>query len=495
MKYIIGIDQSTQGTKALLFDSFGTLLVRSDLPHRQIVNDKGWVEHDPEEFYANTIQTVKNTVGKAGIDKNDIIGVGISNQRETSVAWTRDGKPVCNAIVWQCARAEEICRRVKEKTVDGIPADDYVKASTGIPISPYFPAGKIAWVLENVPGTRILADEGKLCYGTVDSYLVYRLTCGKNYRTDYSNASRTQLFNLKTLRWDSKICRLFGIPENNLPQVTDSDGFFGKTDFEGFLDHKVSIHGVIGDSHGAMFGQGCTEPGMVKATYGTGSSVMMNVGKEPAVSKNGLISSIAWSMDGKVSYALEGNINYSGAVITWLKDNLHLIESPGETEMFADAANPEDRSYLVPAFTGLGSPWWDSGARAQITNMSRTTGRNEIVRDALDCIAYQIRDILDAMEEDADMKIRELKADGGATKNGYLMKFQSGILGIPVYAANDEELSGIGAAYAAGIGLGIYRTDIVDSRRRTVFLPEINKEQRIALIKGWKHAVEAVLKY
>ena len=330
-EYIIGIDQSTQGTKALLFDETGALLGRDDLPHRQIINEKGWVEHDPEELYANTVQTVRNVVERIGIDKNAIKGVGISNQRETSIAWTKDGKPIYNAIVWQCARAEEICRTVMKKTINGVSAEDYVKRKTGIPISPYFPAGKIAWILKNAENAKALADKGELCYGTVDTFLVYRLTGGREYRTDYSNASRTQLFDIKSLTWDDGICGLFDIPIGNLAEITDSDGYFGETDFDGWLEKPVPIHGVLGDSHGALLGQGCRARGMAKATYGTGSSVMMNVGEEPVFSKHGLVSSIAWSLDGKVNYALEGNINYAGAVISWLKDDLHLIQSAGET--------------------------------------------------------------------------------------------------------------------------------------------------------------------
>ena len=308
-KYIIGIDQSTQGTKSLLFDENGELLARADLPHRQIVNEKGWVEHDPEEFYRNVIQTVRNVVEKAGISKEEIVGAGISNQRETALSWDREGRPVYNAIVWQCARGEAICQRLKAH-------EAMIKERTGLQLSPYFSAAKLAWIQENVEEARELAAKGLLRCGTVDSFLVYRLTGGKVYRTDYSNASRTQLFNISTLSWDEEICALFGISPKLLPEVTDSDGYYGETDFEGFLERPIPIHGVLGDSHGALFGQGCLEKGMVKATYGTGSSVMMNVGEQPVFSQHGVVSSLAWGMNGKVHYVLEGNINYTGAVIT-----------------------------------------------------------------------------------------------------------------------------------------------------------------------------------
>lgn len=487
-KYIIGIDQSTQGTKALLFDSQGELLARADLSHRQIIDERGWVEHDPEEFYANVIQTVKNVIEKAGVDKNKVAGVGISNQRETVLAWDRTGKPVYNAVVWQCARGEAICERIKD-------AGDMIKERTGLQLSPYFSAAKIAWILENVEGARSLAQEGRLCYGTVDSFLVYRLTGGKVYQTDFSNASRTQLFNIRTLAWDKKICDIFGIPVENLPEVTDSDGYYGETDFEGYLENPVPIHGVLGDSHGALFGQGCLEKGMVKATYGTGSSVMMNVGEEPVFSRHGVVSSLAWGMNGKVNYVLEGNINYTGAVITWLTKDLKLVDSPGQTEELAFAASPEDRTYLVPAFTGLGAPYWDSKATGILCGITRTTNQAEVARAALDCIAYQITDILKAMEDDSGISIQELRVDGGPTKNRYLMQFQSDIAGIPVKVPASEELSGIGAAYAAGIGLGLYdREALFSKQQRTTYEPEMEQKEVDIKYKGWKEAVGLVLK-
>lgn len=487
-RYILGIDQSTQGTKALLFDSQGALLARADLPHRQIIDSKGWVEHDPEEIYRNTILSVKNVVEKAGIDKERITGVGISNQRETALAWTRDGRPVYNAVVWQCARGRDICDRLADRA-------NMIRERTGLNLSPYFSAAKIAWILEHAEGAGQAAREGNLCYGTMDSFLVYRLTGGQHYRTDYSNASRTQLFNIRTLAWDEDICNVFGIPAENLPKVTDSGGYYGETDFDGFLERPVPIHGVLGDSHGALFGQGCLEEGMVKATYGTGSSVMMNVGRSPVFSSHGLVSSLAWGMDGQVNYVLEGNINYTGAVISWLQNDLEMVESAARTECLARQAVPEDSTYFVPAFTGLGAPYWDSAATGILCGITRTTGKAEIVRAGLDCIAYQITDILKAMEEDAGIPIRELRVDGGPTKNTYLMQFQSDMAGIPVQVPEAEELSGIGAAYAAGIGLGIYKKEELFAKmRRTSFEPQMEKSLVDKKYSGWKNAVEMVLK-
>lgn len=486
-KYIIGIDQSTQGTKSLLFNEQGELIARADLPHEQIINEKGWVEHNPEEFYANTIQTVKDVVEKAGIDKNAIAGVGISNQRETALAWGKDGKPVYNAIVWQCARGEAICEKIAD-------SKEMIKERTGLQLSPYFSAAKLAWILENVENAKEEAEKGDICCGTVDSFLVYRLTGGKVYKTDYSNASRTQLFNIRTLSWDEEICKVFGIPLKSLAKVTDSDGDYGETDFEGFLDHKVPIHGVMGDSHGALFGQGCLEKGMIKATYGTGSSVMMNVGEHPVFSEHGVVSSLAWGMDGKVNYVLEGNINYTGAVITWLQKDLKLIDSAKETEALARAASPEDKTYLVPAFTGLGAPYWDSKATGVLCGITRTTGQAEMVRAALDCIAYQITDIIKVMGSDAGIDIKELRVDGGPTKNRYLMQFQSDIAQIPVQVPKAEELSGIGAAYAAGIGLGLYQKEELFSKmERTMFAPTMKIKEVQKKYQGWKDAVATVL--
>lgn len=486
-KYIIGIDQSTQGTKSLLFDENGELLARADLPHRQIVNEKGWVEHDPEEFYRNVIQTVRNVVEKAGISKEEIVGAGISNQRETALSWDREGRPVYNAIVWQCARGEAICQRLKVH-------EAMIKERTGLQLSPYFSAAKLAWIQENVEEARELAAKGLLRCGTVDSFLVYRLTGGKVYRTDYSNASRTQLFNISTLSWDEEICALFGISPKLLPEVTDSDGYYGETDFEGFLERPIPIHGVLGDSHGALFGQGCLEKGMVKATYGTGSSVMMNVGEQPVFSQHGVVSSLAWGMNGKVHYVLEGNINYTGAVITWLEKDLKLIASAGETEELAKKAAPEDHTYLVPAFTGLGAPYWDSGAEGILYGITRTTGKAEVVRAALDCIAYQITDIIRVMEADSGIPIRALRADGGPTRNEYLMQFQSDIGRIPIQVPKAEELSGIGAAYAAGLGLGLYsKEELFAKMERKAYEPRMDKKEADRKYQGWKAAVETVL--
>lgn len=483
MKTILAIDQSTSGTKALLFDGEGRLLGRHDLPHEQKINSQGWVSHDPMEIYRNTLETVRLLLEETGVDRESIGAVGISNQRETALLWDRDtGLPVADAVVWQCARAAGICQRLADKA-------EAIQERTGLNLSPYFPAAKWAWILENTPG---LAGKN-LCAGTIDAWLVYKLTGGRAFATDYSNASRTQLFNLRTLSWDEEVCGWFGIDPAMLPEVRFSDSLFGETDFEGLLSHPVPIHGVLGDSHGALFGQGCLSPGMVKATYGTGSSVMMHIGQRPVFSKKGLVTSLAWGMEGKVDYVLEGNINYTGAVTKWVVEELGLLSSSKEAGPVAQSADPADTTYLVPAFTGLGAPYWDSGAKAMLYGMSRTTGRAEIVKAAEECIAYQIADVLELMGQEAGVTIQELRVDGGPTKDKFLMQFQSDILHIPVAAPEREELSGMGAAFCAGIAAGVYTREIFQSVRRRRLAPEMEETLRKTKRAGWRQAVEILL--
>ena len=498
--YVLGIDQSTQGTKALLFNMEGTLIARSDLTHRQIIDSRGWVEHDLNEIYHNTVQTVKNLVRNAGIDKNEIRVLGISNQRETGAAWNRrTGEPVYNAVVWQCARGAAICEELAAADPE---FPELVRAHTGLNLSPYFTAAKLAWILQNVPAAQEAAGMlpgggdtpgNDLCMGTIDSWLVFCLTGGKKFCTDYSNASRTQLFDIHTLAWDEEICARFGIPLSSLPQLTDSDGDFGETDFDGWLKNPIPIRGVLGDSHGALFGQNCRKPGQIKTTYGTGSSIMMNIGDMPMKSSS-VVTSIGWKIDGKVTYVLEGNINYTGAVISWMKDDLHLITSAGETEEIARTANPEDTTYLVPAFSGLGAPYWNTEARALFCGMSRSTTRAELIKAGLESIVYQITDILHVMSEESGIEIRELRVDGGPTKNAYLMQFQSDLAGIPVLVPDAEELSGIGAAYCAGIAAGLYDADsIFSGRAQTCFAPQMDETIRDKKYAGWKDAVRRTL--
>ena len=482
-KYVLAVDQSTQGTKAMLFDAAGKMLARAGRPHRQIVSEAGWVSHDAVEIYENVLKAARDAVEKAGVNPKEIDCLGLCNQRETSVAWDSEtGRPVCDAIVWQCARAADVCAAV-ERTGIG----ETVRAHTGIPISPYFPAAKLAWILQNMPEAKALAAAGRLRMGTVDAWLIWKLT--GQYRTDYSNASRTQLFDIRRLQWDEDICAAFGIDAESLPQVTDSDACFGETGLGGLIGRRIPVCSVLGDSHASLFGLGCLRPGMTKASYGTGSSIMMNIGESPAESKNGLVTSLAWKHGGKVSYVMEGNVNYSAAVITWLKDSLGLVASPGETEALARSAHPQDTTYLVPAFSGLGMPHWNSEAKALICGMTRLTGKAELARAALDCIAYQICDVISAMEKDTGIRIPVLRVDGGASRNGYLMQFQSDMLDALVARAEAEELSGTGTAYMAGMRAGLYTDAVFETLRYTEYRPAIADNARKRLLDGWRAAV------
>lgn len=481
MKYVLAIDQSTSGTKALLLDGQGELLGREDLPHEQKINSRGWVSHDPMEIYRNTVAAARRVIEAQHVDPADIAAIGISNQRETALIWDRaTGAPVADAVVWQCGRAQDICARLETHA-------GAVRQKTGLRLSPYFPAAKWAWILENTPGL----ENRPLCAGTIDSWLIYKLT--GSFKTDFSNASRTQLFNIHSLQWDKELCGLFGVPLASLPEVCMSDSCFGETDMGGVLPGPVPICGVLGDSHGALFGQGCVKPGMGKATYGTGSSVMVNVGEKPVFSDGGIVTSLAWGMGGKINYVLEGNINYTGSVIKWLVDDVKLLGSSKEAGEVAAGADPEDGTYLVPAFTGLGAPYWKPDARAILWGMGRGTGRAEIVKAAEESIAYQIADVAFAIEQGAGISLHELRADGGPTRDKFLMQFQSDILGLEVVVPEREELSGIGAAYCAGISCGLYGWGILEKQGRTRFLPQRDVAWREKKYDGWKRAVSLLL--
>ena len=488
-RYVIGIDQSTQGTKAILTDREGEIVGKAFLPHEQIISPEGWVSHDGEEIYRNVIAVVRQLVESAAINKKDVAAIGISNQRETTITWDREtGKPVEHAIVWQCARAREITAAITDEAFRAA-----VREKTGIPLSPYFPAAKAAWILKNNARARELAAKKQLCIGTIDSWLVYKLTEGAVFQTDYSNASRTQMLNLHTLQWDTAICETLSMPMDALPKVTDSNGDFGATTLAGFFDEPVPIRAVLGDSHAALFGQGCVQPGMAKATYGTGSSIMMNIGSDFKQSDSGLVTSLAWSRGGKVDYVLEGNINYSGAVITWLQKDLGLIESAKETAALAKEANGEDTTYLVPAFSGLGAPYWKDEARAAFVGMSRTTGRKELVKAALEAIAYQVTDIVEAMSRDSGVQLNELRVDGGPTGNDYLMQFQSDMSRAAIRVPKAEELSAMGVAFLAGMGVGLYDESILHRDRvKTSYEPKMDVDTRNAKYDGWKQAVSKV---
>lgn len=474
MKYVLAIDQSTQGSKLLLVNENGEIAAIRSKPHRQIIDKNGYISHDMSEIYANILALLPEIISAAGIDKSNVIAVGITNQRETTVLFGKDGR-AAPAVVWHCSRGAEITDNLKDY-------GDIIRKATGLPLSPYFSAAKMAWLIKRYGPVQ------PYMLGTVDSYLIYKLT--GNFYTDYSNAARTQLFNINTLEWDNDLCKIFGVPQNSLPKVIDSDGNFGYTDFEGFFDNFIPVCAVSGDSNAAMYAHGCFKKGEVKATYGTGTSVMMNTGNKVSFSENGLSASIAWKTDGKVSYVAEGNVNYSAAVISWLINDLGLLSTPDEAEKFAREANPLDCTVLVPAFSGLSAPYWNSSARAAITGMSRTTGKKEIVKAAVEAIAFQINDVLVAMQKDNAVKINKLCADGGAAKNGYLMQFQSDLSGLNVFVPSCGELSAMGVALMAGKKFGIARSQ----NEVKVYCPSMAEKDRKLKSRLWEDAVSSVLK-
>lgn len=466
MKYILAIDQSTQGTKVLLVDENGIIVVQNSIAHRQIVDSNGYVSHNPEEIYSNIVLLAKSTV--ECVDRSDVVAIGISNQRETTVLFDKNGS-LAPAVVWQCNRSKEI--------TDNLAAwSDTVYAKTGLPLSPYFPAGKMRWLISHCN------PHGNYMLGTVDSYLVYRMT--GNFYTDASNASRTQLYNLETLDWDKDLLKIFGIKIECLPQVMHSDACFGYTTLDGIFEKPLPITAVMGDSHAALYAHGCVNDGDTKVTYGTGSSVMMNTGNKRICSQYGLSSSVAWNIGGEVNYVLEGNINYSAAVISWLNE-LGIIDSPAISSYMAQNANPEDTTVMVPAFSGLSAPYWKSNAKAAITGMTRTTGKNEIVRAALDAIAFQVNDVLLAISSDSHRTLRTVFADGGATANEYLMQTQSNISDMRVEVPVGREYSALGAAMLAGKNFGFkFLNDM-----STVYNRNISQENRLKKLSLWETAV------
>jgi glycerol kinase len=492
MKYILSIDQSTSATKAVLFNTGGQIVHRENADHKQIYPQSGWVEHDPDEIYINTLAVIKQVVENSKTDKNEIIGIAITNQRETVVVWDKhSGKPVFNAVVWQCNRGASKCTELKKKGLE-----KSIREKTGLIIDPYFSATGISWILDNVNGARQKADQGDLCYGTIDSWLIWNLTGGKIHATDHSNACRTMLYNINTLSWDADIHRELNIPLNMAPQTKFADEILGYTDAGGFFNNSIPIAGVLGDSHAALFGQNCFETGMGKATYGTGSSIMMNIGHKPVKSPEGLVTSIGFALKQGISYVFEGNIHYTGATIKWLQDDLKLIENASETESLARSVTDTDGVFFVPAFTGLGAPYWDSEARALICGISRGTSKAHIVRAALEAIAYQVKDLIDLMTQQAGIALKELRVDGGPVKNKFLMQFQADILNTSINRSNIEEASALGVAFACGLALGIYKDTKQISKLRTGdeyihgYMPP---EDLNIMYGGWKNAVKKAL--
>lgn len=487
---IIAIDQSTSATKAMLFSGECRLLRRVNVEHRQYYPAPGWVEHDPVEIYANTVKAIKTLLD--GSPEEDVdYSLAITNQRETVVVWNRlTGEPVYNAVVWQCQRGADLCRALKQAGHEAA-----VRAKSGLMIDPFFSATGVKWILDNVDGAADAASRGELLMGTMESWLIWKLTNGRVHACDYTNASRTLLFNIHTLDWDSELLEIFGIPASMLPKALPSDSVFGETTIEGLFDKPITIAGAIGDSHGALVGQMCFKSGMGKATYGTGSSVMVNIGTSPLTPPDGLVTSVGFAALGKVHYAFEGNIHCTGATIKWLTDKLELINSPSEVEKFALSVPDNGGVYFVPAFAGLGAPWWNSKAKAAIVGMTLATGKGHICRAALDAIAYQIKDLVGTMTGADGVSLSELRVDGGPTKNNYLMQFQADMLGVPVNRADIEEASAYGAVLMNCLARGVWKSlDEVAALRtdNDLIIPTPDDGRNAELYDGWCRAVRLI---
>ncbi|MGN1375000.1 MAG: glycerol kinase GlpK [Prevotella sp.] len=490
MKYIIAIDQSTSATKAILFNEQCQLIGRKNVAHKQYYPKPGWVEHDAEEIYKNTVKAVHEVLQLVKGD-NVSYSLAITNQRETVVVWNRfTGKPVYNAVVWQCQRGEDICRDLVERGYTQL-----IRERSGLLIDPYFAASGVKWILDNVEGAKEAADRGELLMGTIDTWLIWKLTEGKEHVTDYTNASRTLLFNIHTLDWDDELLALFGIPRCMLAKALPCDSVFGATTVEGLFKEPITIAGVLGDSHGALAGQMCFEAGMGKATYGTGSSVMVNIGEEAMKAPECLVTSVGFAACDKVFYAFEGNIHCTGATIKWMTDKLQLIKSPAEIEAFALSVPDNGNVYLVPAFAGLGAPWWNSKAKAMICGMTLATEKGHVCRAALEAIAYQVKDLIDLMTEHAGISLKELRVDGGPTKNKLLMQFQADMLAACINRSDVEEASAMGAIIMNGLARKVWNNlDEVAALRTSDnrILPSMSDEERISLYGGWVKAVNTV---
>lgn len=490
-KFILAIDQSTSATKVMLFDSGANLVHRVSLVHQQFYPAEGFVEHDGEEIFANTLTGMEEVLRATGIKTTELVAVSITNQRETSLIWDKHtGKPIANAAVWQCQRGMQFCNELK-----ALGKESLVREKTGLIIDPYFSASKLRWLINHTEGAKEKAQRGDLLLGTIDSWLLWKLTNGKVHATDFSNACRTMLFNIHTLKWDVELIELFDLYPSMLPEVKFSDQIFGETDPSVVFDSPVPIAGLMGDSHAALFGQNCFEPGMAKATYGTGSSIMMNIGKKSLTAPDGLVTSVGYGRAREIDYVFEGNIHCTGDTINWLVNDAELISDAAESEHLALSVADSNQVYFVPAFVGLGAPYWDNQARASISGMARNTKKAHIVRAALEGIAYQIKDLIDLMVENAGIPFRELRVDGGPTRNSFLMQFQSDMLQNEVERNNIEEVSALGAAFMAGLACGLWKDlQEIQSLRKTdkTFKPAMPSGEVERLYSGWKMAVKRV---
>lgn len=489
-KFIIALDQGTTSSRAVLLNEKGTIQAIAQQEFTQIFPKPGWVEHDPKEILSTQLGMLQKVLSENKISPKSVAAIGITNQRETTVVWDKKtGEPIYNAIVWQDKRTAALCEKLKARGLE-----DYVRENTGLVIDSYFSGTKINWILNNVEGAKERARKGELLFGTMDTWLIWNMTKGKSHVTDYSNASRTLLYNIRDLKWDKKLLEELEVPETMLPQVNPSSSDFGVYEMEGAT---IPIAGVAGDQQAALFGQACFAPGMAKNTYGTGCFMLMNTGDKIQHSKNGLITTIAWGLDGKVEYALEGSVFIAGAAVQWLRDSLHLIDQSKDSEYFAAKALGSNDVYVVPAFVGLGAPYWDMYARGAIFGLTRDTGKDHIIKATLESLAYQTKDVLNAMQEDAGVKLKSLKVDGGASANNILMQFQADILNTEVERPAVIESTAMGAAYLAGIQVGLWKKETITNDRviEKRFTPAMDEQKRNTLYSGWQKAVKRSMKW
>lgn len=493
-RFILAIDQGTTSSRAVLVNKSGEIIDSAQQEFKQHFPQPGWVEHDALEIWNSVLACVAEVLRKAAVSPEQVAGIGITNQRETTVVWDKKtGKPVHRAIVWQSRQTEGICRRLRDAG-----HEERFKAKTGLLLDPYFSGTKVNWILEQVPGAREKAERGELLFGTIDTWLVYKLTGGKAHITDYSNASRTLMFNIHELEWDDELLGILNVPRSMLPEVRSSSEIYAHTADYHFYGNEVPIAGIAGDQQAALFGQACFDKGMAKSTYGTGSFMLMNTGTESVKSNHGLLTTIAWGIDGKVEYALEGSIFVAGSAIQWLRDGLRMIKDAKDSEQYASRVESSEGLYLVPAFVGLGTPYWDSEARGAIFGITRGATKEHFIRATLESLAYQTRDVLEAMMIDSGIGLATLRVDGGAVKNNFLMQFQSDILGVPVDRPVVNETTALGAAFLAGLGVGFWdkKEDIADQWKvERTFKHEMDERDRESLYRGWKKAVAATRQF
>lgn len=492
--YIMSIDQGTTSSRAILFNKAGEIVHSAQKEFKQYFPNPGWVEHDANEIWASVLSCMATVLSEVDIHANQIQAIGITNQRETAVIWDKEtGRPIYHAVVWQSRQTADICASLKEKG-----HEQTFRDKTGLLIDPYFSGTKVKWLLDNVEGARERAERGELLFGTIDTWLIWKLTGGKAHVTDYSNAARTLMFNIHTLEWDKELLELLTVPEALLPEVRPSSEIYGTTAAYHFFGQEVPVSGAAGDQQAALFGQACYEKGMAKNTYGTGCFMLMNTGETAVKSEHGLLTTIAWGIDGKVEYALEGSIFVAGSAIQWLRDGMRMIKTAGDSEQYAERVESTDGVYVVPAFVGLGTPYWESDVRGAVFGLTRGTDKEHFIRAVLESLAYQTKDVLEAMEADSGISLKTLRVDGGAVMNSFLMQFQSDILDVPVERTMINETTALGSAYLAGLAVGFWndRSEIAQNWQvARTFEPEMNEEIRKKLYTGWKKAVNAAIAF